>query len=119
VFPPKDKVRIVLSILAGEVTVAEAARRAKISGQSGSPLGDPADHDLRHSHADGVDDRDLHAVPDMCLKYPDTRLRQSGPTAVCGSSRGPGLVMRPASPETPAWYRASPALHAIHHAGSA
>ena len=34
VFPVEDKVRIVLSILAGEVTVAEAARRAKVSEQS-------------------------------------------------------------------------------------
>ncbi|BAJ29597.1 MULTISPECIES: helix-turn-helix domain-containing protein [Kitasatospora] len=32
--PPEEKVRIVLSILAGEMTVAEAARRAKVSGQS-------------------------------------------------------------------------------------
>ncbi|WP_115685726.1 transposase [Corynebacterium senegalense] len=30
----EEKVRIVLSILAGEVTVAEAARRAKVSEQS-------------------------------------------------------------------------------------
>jgi transposase len=29
--PPEEKVRIVLSILAGEVTVAEAARRARVS----------------------------------------------------------------------------------------
>ena len=34
VFPVEDKARIVLSILAGEVTVAEAARRAKVSEQS-------------------------------------------------------------------------------------
>ena len=34
VFPVEDKVRIVLSVLAGGVTVAEAARRAKVSGQS-------------------------------------------------------------------------------------
>src|SRR4028119_1913565 len=34
VFPVEEKVRIVLSILAGEVTVAEAARRAKVSEQS-------------------------------------------------------------------------------------
>jgi transposase-like protein len=34
VFPAEEKVRIVLSILAGEVTVAEAARRAKVSEQS-------------------------------------------------------------------------------------
>src|SRR3712207_3766683 len=34
VFPAEEKVRIVLSILAGEVTVAEAARRAKLSEQS-------------------------------------------------------------------------------------
>ena len=33
-FPAEEKVRIVLSILAGEVTVAEAARRAKVSEQS-------------------------------------------------------------------------------------
>jgi transposase-like protein len=32
--PPEEKVRIVLSILAGEMTVAEAARRAKLSEQS-------------------------------------------------------------------------------------
>lgn len=32
--PPEEKVRIVLSILAGELTVAEAARRAKVSEQS-------------------------------------------------------------------------------------
>ena len=32
--PVEDKVRIVLSILAGELTVAEAARRAKVSEQS-------------------------------------------------------------------------------------
>ncbi|MEU6067714.1 helix-turn-helix domain-containing protein [Streptomyces sp. NPDC047082] len=32
--PPEEKVRIVLSILAGEITVAEAARRAKASEQS-------------------------------------------------------------------------------------
>src|ERR687898_3510512 len=34
VFPAEEKVRIVLLILAGEVTVAEAARRAKVSEQS-------------------------------------------------------------------------------------
>ena len=34
VCPAEEKVRIVLSILAGEVTVAEAARRAKVSEQS-------------------------------------------------------------------------------------
>ena len=33
-FPAEEKVRIVLSILAGEITVAEAARRAKVSEQS-------------------------------------------------------------------------------------
>jgi len=33
-FPAEEKVRIVLSILAGEVSVAEAARRAKVSEQS-------------------------------------------------------------------------------------
>ena len=33
-FPAEEKVRIVLSILAGEVTVAEAARRANVSEQS-------------------------------------------------------------------------------------
>ncbi|MBB5790853.1 helix-turn-helix domain-containing protein [Jiangella mangrovi] len=32
--PAEEKVRIVLSILAGEVSVAEAARRAKVSEQS-------------------------------------------------------------------------------------
>ncbi len=34
VFPAEEKVRIMLSILAGEMTVAEAARRAKVSEQS-------------------------------------------------------------------------------------
>jgi len=34
VFPAKEKVRVVLSILAGEMTVAEAARRSKVSEQS-------------------------------------------------------------------------------------
>ena len=34
VFPAEEKVRIVLSILTGEITVAEAARRAKVSEQS-------------------------------------------------------------------------------------
>jgi transposase len=34
VFPAEEKVRIVLSILAGEITVAEAAWRAKVSEQS-------------------------------------------------------------------------------------
>jgi transposase len=33
-FPAEEKVRIMLSILAGEVTVAEAARRARVSEQS-------------------------------------------------------------------------------------
>jgi transposase len=33
VFPLEDKVRIVLSVLAGEVTVAEVAGRAKVSEQ--------------------------------------------------------------------------------------
>jgi len=33
VFPVEEKVRIVLSILAGEMSVAEAARRSKVSGQ--------------------------------------------------------------------------------------
>ena len=32
--PPAEKKRIVLSVLAGELTVAEAARRAKVSEQS-------------------------------------------------------------------------------------
>ena len=37
VFPAEEKVRIVLSILAGEITVAEAARRAKVpSSRSGT-----------------------------------------------------------------------------------
>jgi len=31
VIPAQDKVRVVLSVLAGEVTVAEAARRSKVS----------------------------------------------------------------------------------------
>jgi transposase len=34
VFPVEDKIRIVLSVLAGEVTVAEAARRNKVSETS-------------------------------------------------------------------------------------
>src|SRR5579875_1993537 len=34
VFPVEDKVRIVLSVLAGEMTVAEAARRHKVSETS-------------------------------------------------------------------------------------
>ena len=34
VMPAEEKTRIVLSVLAGEVTVAEAARRAKVSEQS-------------------------------------------------------------------------------------
>lgn len=32
--PPEDKTRLVLSILAGEMSIAEAARRAKVSEQS-------------------------------------------------------------------------------------
>jgi transposase len=32
--PVEDKIRFVLSILAGEMTIAEAARRAKVSEQS-------------------------------------------------------------------------------------
>jgi transposase-like protein len=42
VFPAEEKVRIVLSILAGEVTVAEAARRAKVSEQSVGKVRRPA-----------------------------------------------------------------------------
>src|SRR5665647_112185 len=34
VFAAEEKVRVVLSILAGEMTVAEAARRSKVSEQS-------------------------------------------------------------------------------------
>lgn len=34
VFPPEQKLRIVLSVLAGEVSIAEAARREKVSEQS-------------------------------------------------------------------------------------
>lgn len=34
VFPAEDKIRIVLSVLAGEVTIAEAARRNKVSETS-------------------------------------------------------------------------------------
>lgn len=34
VVPVETKTRVVLSVLAGEVTVAEAARRAKVSEQS-------------------------------------------------------------------------------------
>ena len=38
--PPAEKQRLVLSILAGEMTVAAAARQAKVSEQSvGSLLG--------------------------------------------------------------------------------
>ena len=33
VFPAEEKVRVVLSILAGEMSVAEAARRSKVSEQ--------------------------------------------------------------------------------------
>ena len=32
--PPEEKARLVLAILAGEMTIAEAARRAKVSEQS-------------------------------------------------------------------------------------
>ena len=32
--PPEEKARLVLEILAGEMTIAEAARRAKVSEQS-------------------------------------------------------------------------------------
>lgn len=32
--PPEEKTRLVLSILAGEMSVAEAARKAKVSEQS-------------------------------------------------------------------------------------
>lgn len=32
--PPTEKVRIVLSLMTGEIAVAEAARRAKVSKQS-------------------------------------------------------------------------------------
>jgi transposase len=32
--PPEEKIRLVLSILAGEMSVAEAARKAKVSEQS-------------------------------------------------------------------------------------
>ena len=41
VIPPEKKSRIVLSILAGEVSIAEAARKEKVSEQSiggSSPL---------------------------------------------------------------------------------
>lgn len=34
IVPAEEKIRIVLSVLAGEVTVAEAARRTKVSEQS-------------------------------------------------------------------------------------
>jgi transposase len=34
VFPAEDKIRIVLSVLAGEVTIAEAARQNKVSETS-------------------------------------------------------------------------------------
>ncbi|MGH3311007.1 MAG: hypothetical protein ACRDP3_10545 [Streptomyces sp.] len=36
VLPAEEKVRIVLSILADEVTVAQAARRAKVSEPGGA-----------------------------------------------------------------------------------
>lgn len=36
--PPEEKSRLVLAILAGELTVAEAARKAKVSEQSVSNL---------------------------------------------------------------------------------
>jgi transposase len=32
--PPEDKTRLVLSVLAGELSIAEAARKAKVSEQS-------------------------------------------------------------------------------------
>jgi transposase-like protein len=52
VFPVEEKFRIVLSILAGEVSVAEAARRVKVSEQqartsqvsSGGGASKPRDH---------------------------------------------------------------------------
>jgi transposase len=34
VFPAEDKIRIVLSVLSGEMTIAEAVRRNKVSEQS-------------------------------------------------------------------------------------
>jgi len=34
VFPVEDKFRIVLSVISGEMSVAEAARRSKVSEQS-------------------------------------------------------------------------------------
>ncbi len=34
VMPPEEKTRLVLAILAGEMSIAEAARRAKVSEQS-------------------------------------------------------------------------------------
>ena len=34
VIPPEKKIRIVLSILAGEISLAEAAHREKVSEQS-------------------------------------------------------------------------------------
>jgi transposase len=34
VFPAEERTRVVVSILAGEMTVAEAARRSKVSEQS-------------------------------------------------------------------------------------
>ncbi|GEM_PF-5579678 len=37
VFPAEEKIRIVLSILAGETTIAHAARQAKVSETSGIP----------------------------------------------------------------------------------
>lgn len=37
VMPAQEKVRIVSSVLAGKVSVAEAARRAKVSEQSIRP----------------------------------------------------------------------------------
>ena len=38
-FAAEEKVRVVLSILAGEMTVAEAVRRSKVSAQSVGNLG--------------------------------------------------------------------------------
>ncbi|WP_260479347.1 hypothetical protein [Kibdelosporangium aridum] len=37
VFPAEDKIRIVLSVLSGEMTIAEAARQNRVSEQWANP----------------------------------------------------------------------------------
>ncbi len=53
VFPVEDKFRIVLSVISGEMTVAEAARRGKVTEQS-SVVGLPGDAEHRAEQGDGV-----------------------------------------------------------------